>query len=65
MTDNFLMLQKQLVAHFGPPADSAWCVECAGNGMILHTRQVVDHVSGGYEDEVEETCEDCDGTGRV
>ena len=63
--DAFLKLQKQMVAHFGPPANAAWCVECAGNGQILNTREVVDYVCGGYEEETDEPCEACDGTGRV
>ena len=33
--DALLELQKQMVAHFGPPPNAAWCVECAGNGARL------------------------------
>ena len=63
--DALLELQKQMVAHFGPSPNAAWCVECAGNGQTLVTQQIVDHVCGGYETETGEPCEACDGTGRV
>ena len=63
--DALLELQKQMVAHFGPSPNVAWCVECAGNGQTLVTQQIVDHVCGGYETETDEPCEACDGTGRV
>ena len=63
--DAFLKLQQQMMAHFGPSTNAAWCVECAGSGQILGTQQVVDYVCGGYEEETDEPCEAWDGTGRV
>lgn len=44
------------------PAGSE-CEDCAGTGMTLTTRSVVDPVRGGYEEEHEELCETCLGEG--
>ena len=44
------------------PAGSE-CKDCAGTGMTLVTRSVVDPVRGGYEEEFEELCETCLGEG--
>ena len=44
------------------PAGSE-CEDCAGTGMTLVTRSVVDPVRGGYEEEFEELCPTCEGEG--
>jgi|TARA_R100000084_G_scaffold100395_1_gene55063 DnaJ-class molecular chaperone len=44
------------------PAGSE-CEECAGTGMILVTRSVVDPIRGGYETEYDELCPACEGEG--
>ena len=58
-------LAKELAkfrAVFHRPAGSE-CEDCAGTGMILTTRSVVDPVHGGYQEEHEELCETCLGDG--
>ena len=58
-------LAKELAkfrAVFHRPAGSE-CEDCAGTGMILTTRSVVDPVHGGYQEEHEELCETCLGEG--
>ena len=60
-------LAKELAKNapvFSPPLPAgSECEDCAGTGMILVTRSVVDPMRGGYEEEFEELCPACEGEG--
>ena len=45
------------------PTAGSECEDCAGTGMTLTTRSVVDPVRGGFEEEFEELCPTCEGEG--
>ena len=41
------------------------CDKCDGLGYVDETRDCVDYVNGGYQDEVLNTCPECCGLGEV
>ena len=54
----------KIAAVLSPPLPAgSECEDCAGTGMILTTHSIVDPVRGGYEEEYEELCQNCEGEG--
>jgi len=41
------------------------CKECSGTGEVSLDKPVIDYVNGGYLEEINGTCEDCEGYGYV
>lgn len=63
-TDQLAKELAKIRAVLSPPLPAgSECKDCAGTGVILATRSVVDPIHGGFQEEHEELCESCEGEG--